>query len=525
MSNPLAISVAKMMALFAGNASAHGTHGEPDARTEGGKCPIKQTARTLRTPVTPFLWEQHLRGEQPLGIIPIREDNTCHWGSIDFDEYDVNLLDIIARAEAALLPLVPCRSKSGGLHLFLFLSEPAAAGDVQKKLVDAASLLGLEACEIFPKQTELNGDAVGNWMVMPYYGDTYNGKLKQQVGLKKTGSEMDLEEFLRTAESWRTTLDKVVVRKVHRPQRVEQPSSQNFTDGPPCLQTLADGLPLIDGRKRVLFMMAIYFKRRNPIDWRSHLEGANNRYFSSPLSAAEVVSLQTSVSKKEYRYTCSEEPMCSSCNSALCQKRDFGVGDGVGTGRPVIVSWKKIVSEEPVWLISLEGSDAQLTITRIDDLTNYRRFTDQCAQQLNRFFLPMKQADWINVLRQAESELKLEEATVGTTRKDRFHEMLEEFVTNRARAISKEDILAGRPWENEEDGRHYFRLKDLDKHLKRESVRDMSRSECCAWIRAFGGGERPTSIKGKTYRLWFVPCSAVDKPQVLDLPRSRGEPI
>ena len=77
--------------------------------------------------VTLDLWQDHVEGKRPLGIIPIREDSTCSWGSIDIDEYDVDALAVVKKIEQMKLPLVPCRSKSGGLHLFLFVTEPVAA--------------------------------------------------------------------------------------------------------------------------------------------------------------------------------------------------------------------------------------------------------------------------------------------------------------------------------------------------------------------------------------------------------------
>ena len=147
-----------MMALFAGNEHAHGTHGEPVQ--DGLKWAIKTTARTVREPGTLALWEAHLRGERPLGVIPICEDSNCSWGSIDIDTYDKDVTGIVAEVEATKLPLVACRSKSGGLHLFLFLKQPMPADAVQAALKAMAARLDCADAEIFPKQTRLNGSAM-----------------------------------------------------------------------------------------------------------------------------------------------------------------------------------------------------------------------------------------------------------------------------------------------------------------------------------------------------------------------------
>ena len=97
----------RLMALFAGHSGAHGTHGEPEKDDNKQKWGIGKTARTIRKPVTNELWESHLAGERPLGIIPIREDSSCIWGAIDIDEYEADLIGIVKRIEQKKLPQVP----------------------------------------------------------------------------------------------------------------------------------------------------------------------------------------------------------------------------------------------------------------------------------------------------------------------------------------------------------------------------------------------------------------------------------
>lgn len=139
----------ELMALFEGNETAHGTHGEPDERGPGGKYTIKGTARTVRGPVRLKHWRQHLAEDRPLGVIPIKDDGRCVWGCIDYDVYDENPLDVVAHVQHLGCPLVPCLSKSGGLHLFLFLREPEPAAKVQAALTVAAEHLGLTGCGYF----------------------------------------------------------------------------------------------------------------------------------------------------------------------------------------------------------------------------------------------------------------------------------------------------------------------------------------------------------------------------------------
>ena len=90
-------------------------------------------------PVTDELWTNHLGGEGPaLGIIPITENNDCRWGCIDIDEYDLDHVSLIKSIRNLKLPVVLCRSKSGGAHVFLFTKENIPASLMQSKLKQMA---------------------------------------------------------------------------------------------------------------------------------------------------------------------------------------------------------------------------------------------------------------------------------------------------------------------------------------------------------------------------------------------------
>ena len=72
----------------------------------------------------------------------------------------------------------------------------------------------------------------------------------------------------------------------------------------------------------------------------------------------------------------------------------------------------------------------------------------------------MKQNAWAMVLQAKESELQEETPPVDTTPFGNFSELLEDFLTDRARAETRDDILAGKPWKDEETDRHLFRMRE-----------------------------------------------------------------
>lgn len=476
------------------------------------------------------LWDAHLSGEKPLGVIPIREDSSCSWGSIDFDEYDVDLLELVKRVESAKLPLVPCRSKSGGLHLFLFLIDPSPASAVLSALTDAAASLGMAECEIFPKQGQILAERsdVGNWMVMPYFGNTFGGKLKMQRGLKKTGAEMTIEEFVRAVEKARTSLDdfvKLCVVRRMTPAGKKSGSGKvrskgDFSDGPPCLQHLTSSGVQKDGRKRTLFMMALYYKRCDQNGWKERLEEANRKFFTPPLPADEVTGVIRSCEKKDYEYTCKEEPMRSHCNSTLCRMRKFGVGRG--GEYPIITGLRKLDTDPPIWFVDVEGKCLELAT---DDLQQYVRFHKACMDRVGKCYAQIQQAAWLSTLGEAMDKMTLVPAPPDVSVAGQFHELLEEFLTNRARGNRKEDLLSDRPWEDAEGGRHYFTLRSLERHLMQSGMRER-RGQITRKIEHLGGGPGFFNFKNQEGRnVWWVPSSKIRGAIEVDIPRPPGEEI
>ena len=163
------MSVEQFSSIFDGLKEAYGTYKVEKTQVNGkntGKASIIREPRTLN------LWEGHLSGKgNALGIIPINEDNRCKWGCIDVDQYPLDHKVLVEKIRKLKLPLVVCRSKSGGAHCFHFLTDWVEARDLQQTLQHISAALGYGDSEIFPKQVKLNlerGD-VGNFLNLPYY--------------------------------------------------------------------------------------------------------------------------------------------------------------------------------------------------------------------------------------------------------------------------------------------------------------------------------------------------------------------
>ena len=499
------------MALFAGYRGAHGTHGAMQKNSEkNGKLEIKKTARTLREPVTEELWDKHLDGEYYLGVIPLTEEGMSHFGCIDVDRYDVNLGEIAATLKKRKLPMLVCRSKSGGAHVYMFLREPAPAADLRSRLRQIAASMGWGECEIFPKQNQImseRGD-LGNWLNMPYQ----NAKEPERYAVRETMAAMSLKEFLTEAERLRTTLEATEQGATAGPQ------DESLDDGPPCLQHMCSvGFP--EGQKNNgFFGLATFCKKKYGVRWKEVLEEYNRKFFNPPRPADEVISTIKRVEEKDYNYRCKDQPLVSYCNSVLCRSRRYGVGGG--GHYPSISGLSKLDTEPAIWFLDINDSRVELSSRQ---LSNYQEFQIVCMERINVTFMPMKRETWLEMVGNAMDQTLVIEAPPELGTHGHFQELLHDFLHDRHRGETKEDLLLGRPWFSEEEGRHYFRLRDLTAFLKREGFVEWGRNQVGQRVQELGE-KHFFNIKDKGLNVLWVAADFKPDPTVA-LPPSRRDPI
>jgi hypothetical protein len=193
----------RFMKLYSGSTLSYGVHVPDGVENHSVTGKRSGISRTVTGSVNAALYDAHLAGEQGLGIVPVRADGTCVWGVIDIDRYDTDFnpakvaVDLLGYG----LPLIVCRSKSGGAHVYLFC-ESASASLMRARLSEIANLLGHKA-EVFPKSDGLD-NSLGNWVNLPYFnGDagTRCAVLPNAEGLSVT-QFLDLAERLRVEAAW-----------------------------------------------------------------------------------------------------------------------------------------------------------------------------------------------------------------------------------------------------------------------------------------------------------------------------------
>ena len=238
----------EMLAAFEGSKVAHGTttvgrigrNGKADA-----------DSRIVRQALTVEIMQGHIDGEQGVGAIPINEENKCKWGALDIDIYDLDHNELQQRIQKLKLPLLHCRSKSGGAHLYLFLKEYEQAKVVREYLLEMAVALGHSGCEIFPKQDIIlaeRGD-VGNFINLPYF----NADLPQRYCFNSKVEAMEIEDFIKAIHKNTVPISKLegLRSKNNKPRKL-------LSDAPPCLQHLFRDGPSGEERNKKLFMLGVY---------------------------------------------------------------------------------------------------------------------------------------------------------------------------------------------------------------------------------------------------------------------------
>lgn len=451
-------TIARMRALYAGLDRAYGRYTEAKSGERKGK------GSTVTSPVTDDIWRGHLAGHQRIGIIPIRDGNTCVFGAIDIDDYDIGVTTIAARA--AGLPLIITRTKSAGAHCWLFLDKPTQASKVREYLTQAAVFLGYPGAEVFPKQIALaSKEDVGNWIHVPYF----DADRSLCHGVTATGDPIKIAEWLDIAEQGKVDPD--TLGPIHIDDH------ELLAGAPPCLQTFArNGVP--DGqRNNVLFAMGVYCKKAHDPGWEDELAKLNQSYMSPPLAFGEVEDTIKALRKKTYFYPCNKAPLSSVCNKSICRTVEHGIG-GTPTDPGVqIESITKVDSDPPFYFVQVNGHRIEVQDSRA--LLNQGVFRQLVFEKLDVIPSLIKEAAWAGLINALMADAHHIEAPADASAYGQFEEHLITFLVGRAMAKDKDEIILGRPWKDP-DGIVWFRYTDFGTYLDRRKFRDYNSTKIYA---------------------------------------------
>jgi len=490
--------VARFKALFRGREDAYGQY------TVGKDGASKKSVSTLTGVAPDEAWIRHLEGRNPgMGIVPVTQGGNCYWGAIDYDDKS-DPFEIAGRVAEKELPLIVCRSKSGGVHLYVFLIDPVTAEVMMRKLKSWANVLGIGrntegkkgkgyTTEIFPKQVDAS---TGNWINLPYFGQ---GKKNLRWGVVHNKREDSLE-------AWLNYVDAKRVSAVRFSNWSEQDPSAIFKDGPPCLEHFhSEGVQ--EGRRNIiLFNMGLFFKQSQPEGWSEALLEYNRKYVSPPLSDEELEITIKQIQDGTYWYQCDQTPLCDACQHSECTKRTWGI-DSFKTGIPAGLGQLTYLAAEPArWIVRLDGRDVTVNTEK---LLNASGFRIAVVEQLGTYFPPVKQMAWDRFIRKAMETKK----TITPPREagvfGRFLTLLGQFVEQRRAATSDSDLRRGKPVEKTEDGSTYvvFTLDGLRIFLERNRFYDYKDTDLYSKLKTLDAVSRRIRVDEMQMRVWWVPFS------------------
>jgi len=487
----------KFIEIFTGLDRAYGQT-QSREKNESGK--LEGRSWLVKEPITIDNWNTHLEGREPsLGIVPINDDNQCKWGAIDIDSYDgFDHQKLIKKIVEKKIPLVVCKSKSGGAHIFLFVSEPVLAKDMQIKLKEIAVWLGYGDCEIFPKQIELNSKGTGNFLNLPYN----HPEFPTRYAFDDEGKALiELSSFIQHYETKVVSqLNKVVIEKPTTKKK-----DDDFKGAPPCLITLAsDGFPE-GSRNMALFQLGVYLRQRFPEELEKKIDEYNAKYFKPPLVSREVLTIYKQVEDKKYFYRCDEPMFKTVCEKIKCQSQKFGVGNAASNE---IYGLKKWESDNPVYELTHNG---KVIILTVDQLSSHAEYRKACIAQANESPRPMAPAIWADMVQTLLSNMQQDDFIQlpgEVTAKGQYLHQLQIFLFNNKGAKDRQDVLQGMVYELKDH--LFFKPQAFRDFLKTKRFAKASDSEQYKMFEEFKGTTAKLKVNSNVEHCWKVPNTILE---------------
>ena len=219
-----------------------------------------------------------------------------------------------------------------------------------------------------------------------------------------------------------------------------------------------------------------------------------------------------SLLNKEYRYKCKQEPIRSFCESKLCVKRKFGVGENVPT--PEIERIEKYPSHPTIYIVYLDGKPVEVDRGTLHE---FDKFSMEVMDQLNQVLMPIGKMIWKKLLHKIMSNkdtFKILEVPQAARLDYQLKELLGDFL-NRATGKVMEDVKRGIPYT--ENGHSYFKYQSFNSFLKRSKSWDLPKAKTQKMLEdIFKAKEEVLKLDKKSMRIWKVETINVDKPIITE---------
>jgi len=427
-------------------------------------------------------YQQHLDGTKSIGVQPCNDDGLARFGAIDIDpkvykNLDVKYyLDIIQEKE---LPLIPARSKSGGLHLYVFTKELVKAKIIKDFLEEVLFLFKLPInTEIFPKQTKLgnntDGDKInGNFINLPYFNKN------ERVALSPNGEEMSIELFLNCIELNKQTSDQLKQISNNIIQKELIGGAEEFKDGPPCLEILSKN-KMKDGRDRFLYNYMVFAKKKYSDNWRDKVLQAGRNYFEfNSTWTDDHIKMKIKTWDKETKgHTCSDELLAPVCVKSECVKRKFGIISDKKINWPLMTNLQKIdFKPDPEYYFTVEnkkGESVPVHAKDVNKIKDQKELRGLIMAQVDVLPPPIKAMEFYEMINALLDTVDTVQPAPGTRPMEILKKLLREHI-NGPQATTYNSFLSGNVLKDKEYA--YFVYDDFYNFLKEnEWKKDASRT-------------------------------------------------
>ena len=474
--------IKRYIKIFDGYRMAYGTAELKNAKVDpekGGKLVIpKGDYGWTHQELTEEIYEKHLEGTLSIGVQPCNENSEAKFGVIDIDPKDYVGFDrqyIIEKIQEYKLPLVPVLSKSGGLHLYLFMNEFVLATVIVSFLSNLLSLFKLKSNnEIFPKQTQLTKDPetgktnVGFFINLPYFKKT------ERLAINLDGTTFTFEQFIEVAEANMVNVEDLKNITESIENKDLEGVDEEFDDGPPCLAHLSKIMknPGFDGKDRFMYNYHVFVKMKYGDNWQQRVMNAPVKYFEPVHANAwdkqTLTAKVRSWSKSEKGYTCTQSPISDYCKKGICVKKKFGILAGSKGSYPVLANLRKIdIQPDPEYEFDVTKPDgigkASVYCKSIEHLTDQRKRRNSIAIAAG-FPPPIVKGDEDQMILTALFETQtVINPPIGTSPKEKLHDVIHAKI-NGPKAMNDAAFKSGTVLI--EEGFAYFRFEKFYDKLK-----------------------------------------------------------
>lgn len=527
--------------LFKGYSARYGRYDIEGS--SGPETKVAGKAKTVDRAVTLQDYADHVEGKVGIGIIPLqgepKEPGFVNFAAIDIDVYkaETQAAKNLTHSDVALTlletPLIVTRSKSGGIHVWLFSADGVSAKLATNYLQSKAALLGVAGTEVFPKQNERHSDEdVGNWINLPYFGDSRKAVIPHKTGGVVDFVETPLEQFLDIAEEAGkvVTDDWLEQNTVVGPtQRGRDSDEKLFVDGPPCLEALIRGFPervaaihkkfekgeitadqrdrqiaftapqLSEGSRDHTFLNVGHYLRRRinrhdpelPIPGEAiplldALKEAHDLWgigrfgkdaWEEPRGkdkhgiASDLPRIAKQAAKGKWGYSCTKEPLKGFCDRRKCLKRKFGIGTTTSDATIAITGFTIVNTVDKQYYMNL--GEHRIHVPDVASLLSQHEFAKIVTNATNRVWPTMQENKYKQMMDELLQNADTIEGPPDSDRNAIVLDALHEFVHQRKQDQGKSDaaFFSGRVIWSADNSTAMFKFDQFMAYLSAKGFR------------------------------------------------------